>query len=848
MKKGLLWRATSSIRLGFACLAASFVMAPSECLAASNEFVLIFPHDLGPSSEQHPNRADQGLWQWDPSGQLQRLATFLYNARPRGLDDFDMKQGEGSYLSSADGNIFFSGAPVLALISGSTGNVLFRSGSLPGDPSLGLCAVHGPALGEQEAQGVGFAEPGLLGLVGPGPRWDSTPCGFSSHLFWFRGLSGKIQPVEVVGQILGGPNEFVKEKLLAFDSRRQGLWLIPCAEDGCSNLVFVPLQDAKLRADLKQTYPVPPPGCTTFISQDRLASSSLVYSSREGSLFLVPGGGGIRQAAAVYRFDPPAGSCAQVGSLPPEGTPAGYPLAATSQSAPPLQQRSLIPVVVHASGRNGTFWRSTLWLYNPTDQTRVVTLQRLSTGKTQQLTLSPRASEKLEDALAQLGGGSQGDGVTHDAVVISSTGELPVVAASRAYTAGSLKNEGGASMGHAVPAVPMPFGFANHLPGLDYGFGYDGYADQGVPSAFLLDWRQPGRFRHNLGVVNTQDQELTVTLSWLQNLWRPPRESEPQASVTVPPRSVRLFAVESLFTPQSHPTFPAVLVVTAPRPAPVFLSQVDNLTGDATFVPYSSFTSLPGDDTAFVIPMVARSRGDNASFWQSALYRTPFPLASWLSFNDPNSQRYRARFYPEGTCNQGQPVEADIEGAFVFSHASPSNPESAQNTVIPDVVAAFAPCASTDNIKGGLTLRVGNWTEAYSRTFTTRQDGGTYGEMLPLYPERGYPEQHFAGIEVSPQFRINVGFFNAQARSQLITVKLFAGDGTLVAEKTLNLGPWQSLQQRLEDLFGKPRGFFPAGTYGLSVLPQADQSGEAGRSWAYVSLVDNITNDPTNWW
>jgi hypothetical protein len=44
-------------------------------------------------------------------------------------------------------------------------------------------------------------------------------------------------------------------------------------------------------------------------------------------------------------------------------------------------------------------------------------------------------------------------------------------------------------------------------------------------------------------------------------------------------------------------------------------------------------------------------------------------------------------------------------------------------------------------------------------------------------------------------------------------------------------------------------GALPAGTYGLTVLPLDDREhGVKGRSWAYVSLVDSITGDPTNWW
>jgi hypothetical protein len=40
-----------------------------------------------------------------------------------------------------------------------------------------------------------------------------------------------------------------------------------------------------------------------------------------------------------------------------------------------------------------------------------------------------------------------------------------------------------------------------------------------------------------------------------------------------------------------------------------------------------------------------------------------------------------------------------------------------------------------------------------------------------------------------------------------------------------------------------------AGLYGLPVIPLDDPAaGVEGRSWAYVSLVDNATNDPVNLW
>ncbi|NLH10107.1 MAG: hypothetical protein GX464_02030, partial [Holophagae bacterium] len=68
-------------------------------------------------------------------------------------------------------------------------------------------------------------------------------------------------------------------------------------------------------------------------------------------------------------------------------------------------------------------------------------------------------------------------------------------------------------------------------------------------------------------------------------------------------------------------------------------------------------------------------------------------------------------------------------------------------------------------------------------------------------------------------------------------------------EREVTLPPHASVQERLETMLGRPLDSFAVGTYGLTVLPLDDTPhGVQGRSWAYVSMVDNVTGDPTNWW
>jgi hypothetical protein len=65
--------------------------------------------------------------------------------------------------------------------------------------------------------------------------------------------------------------------------------------------------------------------------------------------------------------------------------------------------------------------------------------------------------------------------------------------------------------------------------------------------------------------------------------------------------------------------------------------------------------------------------------------------------------------------------------------------------------------------------------------------------------------------------------------------------------RELELAPHLHLQRPLEQMLGGAS--LEPGLYGLTVIPLDDPSvALEGRSWAYVSLVNNATNDPVNLW
>ena len=406
-------------------------------------------------------------------------------------------------------------------------------------------------------------------------------------------------------------------------------------------------------------------------------------------------------------------------------------------------------------------------------------------------------------------------------------------------------------MGHAVIAVPGRLGHTNHL--YELGEAHEWYV--GLASQILLDRVDPVRFRHNLGVVNDHEDPLNLTLALGPYGFNVSLEVPPAAntvSLTIPPPAVQVIQLDPLLPASLLTYWPATLSVIADRPAILFVSMVDNLTGDATSVPYTLMYLHGDNESRYAIPAVAILPCEAGSRWRTELYAAWFDLLSMdEGFRDDRPKAFFHPASPAANCGgvaPGAELVTHLQGQLSMppEHWAGAFP---WHTVFPDVVHQFAACAGQD-VRGALELRTGSWMSAFARTYTTRADGGTYGEMMPLYPPHGWPVQHFAGIEMSAAFRVNLGLYNGDRDHAIVhRLTLYAADGTSVAEREVTLHPWENDVRRLETWLGIPIGSVPAGTYGLTVLPLDDAAhGVQGRSWAFVSLVDNVTNDPTNWW
>jgi hypothetical protein len=480
----------------------------------------------------------------------------------------------------------------------------------------------------------------------------------------------------------------------------------------------------------------------------------------------------------------------------------------------------LLPGVGETAGLNGTYWRSDAWLFNPSDAEATVTLRRVSLrDKTYQVTLGPRASMKIANVLREMGGGPTGDGSSLDAVIVESPyragAQLSVY--SRTYTTSPT----GGTYGQAVPAVPSLVGYSNYAPGGDLSESY---------SMFILDKRDPQQFRHNFGVVNTSGEPVTIGLRYANISTQPPHDPDLNKTLVVPPHSMRQYSMEGLFKPEIMARFSPSIFVTSDRPVVMSMSMVDNLTGDASFIPFSHYGVDVGPSARLVIPAVASTNGVNGTFWKTDGYGV-FWHHQFTDGSEP--QRPDANFYPASGSCEASAFRLTPSAGITRNPA----PELFWRTTFVDL--ARQGCPNGGNALGALEVRTGSWMSFHTRTYTTREDGGTYGEVLPLYPPNGWPSRHFPGIEVNSRFRVNLGFYNGSSAQSKAALKLYKADGALAAERILELDPRESAHNSLQQLFGE----LDEGLYALSVITL-----EGTGSWPSVSTVDNITGDPTNWW
>jgi hypothetical protein len=740
-----------------------------------------------------------------------------------------LENGWGNDLEAVEDRLVLQG-PHTAEIDSATGRILRRYDSLSAtiledDREINRWAFVGTAVTPAEGDAVGIT-PGIYGSLRCAgdngghvrllcgrlghPFAGTDPNEYPEYRFPFL-LRRSLDPSDTTLQEVialpatTGEYEFTNPGVFAFDPWRGGFWRVvravrkPLSDASSEQWSFFPITDGRIGPEQVRWV-------LDDTDRNRWPADLAVTEDRLLVTFQTNGGG-----RELYSRSLSDGSERLIKK----------DVVSVAVTRPRIGKiaTQLVPAVGRTPGANGTQWRSDLWIFNPDNQPISFRLRRVTRpDEWHEYELGPHASFAINDVLGALGGGPMsegGDGVTTDALLVEAPhrehAQLSIY--TRTWTPSRASGEDEGTYGQATPALPSAYGHTNHAAEFRPYLGTS-------TAHFVLDRRDPARFRHNVGVVNTRSTAMTVRLSYF---FTDASIGDPYyREFQVAPHTVVNVSLEGLFGQfLGLELIPAVINVAASQPAAIWLSMVDNKTGDATFIPYTNFTTEPQIGQTMAIPAVAQTPGALGTLWRTDLY---------------------------GILRQSRLSVPGIP-AFVYESSPCSATGTAKIEYLPEgllvqeeIGRLFSKCSA---FRGAVEFESGTWLGTWSRTYTTRNsDGGTFGDMLPLYPKGGWRIQHFSGITVNAATRINIGLYNGADHATPHRLRLFDERGNLAAETTLVLTGRELRQESIQHLLGRE---LPTGLYGLTVEPQ-DTSQGAGRSWAYVARVDNVTGDLTNWW
>jgi len=416
-----------------------------------------------------------GIWDFDPlTGAYQRLRPFHYNATMYGITDFWGAAGQGSYLATMDDRVVFIAWPSIEEFDAATMRVIRRYPVL--EPSLEAYgwAIQGPIIDTSLAEKTGLPE-GMYGfarclypLVASGGIF---PVEKDCQPTLFPGAADAISSGTLASVLLRQPMSTPESRTLSagrgldpehwafgatFDPNRVGFWLL-----GGTNLAFHPVTDGQVAAATTTVDLTGPP-----LDNPDLWLDSIFYHPTRKFFLLEWEESGKPQHLSVLSDS--LDRKLTDDAISETGAPV-LPLAfAAFAGDPPAEKEQTIPIVAHTSGKNGTFWTSDLYLYNPSSEATTVSIRRVTRPDvTKTVELPGHGSAAIPDVLVWAGGGPSGDGTKHDALVLTTDyrwGEN-LVAAARVGTPASdpLLRAAGGTMGQAVPAVPDTVGYSNHL-------------------------------------------------------------------------------------------------------------------------------------------------------------------------------------------------------------------------------------------------------------------------------------------------------------------------------------------------------------------------------------------------
>lgn len=453
----------------------------------------------------------------------------------------------------------------------------------------------------------------------------------------------------------------------------------------------------------------------------------------------------------------------------------------------------MIPSVAHLPGVGGTQWRSNVAVVNRNASPVNLALTYYPTSESAPLvqrshTLVAGATVEWQDILASLFGlsaAASNKGTVHIA------SPLPIFATSRTY---------------------------NQAPNGTYGQYYPALrVTDGIPAGqtgTIVQLKKTSVFRTNVGVQN-----LATTPCAVQITLHGPTGSQVGSTRTQTVAVGRFWQQDDIFgnvgAGNRDIAYARVRSTTANCPVWAYGSVVDGNTGDPTTMP----VQLGSELGVHTVAAVAHAPGSGGTQWNTntAVVNAGTAAANLgLSFLD----------YNQGT----PPVVRTVPLA------------AGATTEWHDILVSLFGKSASASSKGSLQITSGQPLYVSSRTYN-QAAAGTYGQYYPsVRPLQGLTSGQVGVIphlKKTTAFRTNLGVMNVETTAVTVTIKLWAADGTQAGStKTQTIAAGRYWQQ--DDIFGN----VGAGNRDIAYATVEVQTA-GGRVWAYGSVIDNATGDPT---
>ena len=440
--------------------------------------------------------------------------------------------------------------------------------------------------------------------------------------------------------------------------------------------------------------------------------------------------------------------------------------------------------IARAPGAEGTNWRSSLAILNRSTTEATLELRFFYGDQvaTASTTLAPNAIIEWEDVVSTLFGVQS---TSAGSVVVAS--DVPVHVTARTFNQST-----NGTFGQFLPGEPVDGGL--------------GFGDVGL----LPQLKSNDAFRTNVGFVNLSDDSIFVRYRLY--------DATGQDLGMLPPISIGAhswFQVNDAFAGEGiqNVAYATVEMASAAGRMWAYGSVVDELTGDPTTVPVL-VNSDSGDSFRYMIAGIAHAPGAPGTNWRSNVAvtnRSGAAATITVTYHYGDGSMSEDVALGDGEIAEWEDVAVSLFGLTANSSGSVS-------------VTSDQPLLVT------------------ARTFN-ESAAGTFGQYLPgVLVGEGLTS---SSIGLLPQlkrtdaFRTNIGFVNLGDSSCQVRVRLYDASGTQVGgdqNPTVPANGWFQIN----------RAFQKAGA-GTQTMAWAtvEVLTEGGQVWAYGSVVDEVTGDPT---